>query len=78
MRSLANHRPQVIDATNPRHIAWWAAEFGVSEDSLMDMVDIVGNQARVVEYYLHLREVLERHKTAALANASVTPSLTET
>jgi len=69
MRSLANHTPQVIDVTNPRHVAWWAAEFGVSGDSLVDMVHIVGNQARVVEYYLGLREAREQRKTVAPAHS---------
>ena len=68
MQRPASHRPQVIDVTNPRHLAWWAAEFGVSEDALVEMVDIVGNQARVVEYYLGLREVRERRKTLAPAH----------
>ena len=69
MLSVANQRPQVIDVTNPRDVEWWAAEFGVSEDSLVDMVHIVGNQARVVEYYLGLRELSERRKTIAPAHS---------
>jgi hypothetical protein len=71
MRSEASHKPQVIDTTNPRHVAWWAAELGVSEGSLLDMVDIVGNQARVVEYYLGLREAREQRQPAGPANESV-------
>ena len=76
MRSVASHKPQAIDITNPRHVACWAAEFGVSEDSLLAMVDIVGNQARVVEYYLAL--VREQRKGVAPANVSVAPTLVET
>ena len=68
MQRVANH-PQVIDVANPRDVAWWAAEFGVSEDSLVDMVHIVGNQARVVEYYLGLREASEQRKILAPANS---------
>ena len=75
MRRVAS---QAIDITDPRHVAWWAAEFGAPEDALLDMVEIVGNQVRVVEYYLRLREVRERHKTVASANASVAPTLAET
>jgi hypothetical protein len=75
MRSLASDKPQVIDITKPHHVAWWAAELGVSEDSLLDMVEIVGNQARVVEYYLGLREVREQRKTVAQENASLAPTL---
>jgi len=78
MRSVASHKAKVIDTTNPRHVAWWAAELGVSEDSLLDMVDIVGNQARVVEYYLALREVREQRKLTAPANESVAPTFVET
>lgn len=62
MQSEATHKPQVIDTTKPMHVAWWAAELGVSEDSLLDMIDIVGNQASVVEYYLGLREMHERRR----------------
>jgi len=68
MRTPASREPQVIDVTNPEDVAWWAAEFGVSEDSLVEMVHIVGNQARVVEYYLGLREVRERRKALAPAH----------
>ena len=67
----------MIDITKPRHVAWWAAELGVSEDTLLEMVDIVGNQARAVEYYLGLRELREQRKSAAPANASVAPTLVE-
>ena len=76
MRSVASDKPQAIDITNPRDVAWWAAEFDVSQDSLLDMVDIVGNQARVVEYYLGL--VREQRKGVAPANVSVAPTLVET
>jgi len=69
MRNPARREPQVIDVTNPEDVAWWAAEFGVSEDSLVDMVHIVGNQARVVEYYLGLREAHEQRKTVAPAHS---------
>ena len=67
----------MIDTTNPRHVAWWAAELGVSEDSLLDMVEIVGNQARVVEYYLGLREAREQRQPAAPANERVAPNFVE-
>jgi len=60
MGSVASHKPQLIDVTNPRHVASWAAEFGVSEGLLRDMIDIVGNQASVVEYYLGLRRLREQ------------------
>ena len=78
MRSLASNKRYVIDVSKPWHVAWWAAELGVSEDSLLDMVDIVGNQARVVEYYVGLREVREQRKTVAPAKARLAPTLVET
>jgi len=78
MRSEASHKPQVIDTTNPSRVAWWAAELGVSEDSLLEMVEIVGNQARVVEYYLGLRKVREQRRPAAPANELVAPTFVET
>ena len=56
---------------------WWAAELGVSEDSLLEIVDIVGNQARAVEYYLSLREVREQGKTSTPATATLAPTLVE-
>jgi uncharacterized protein DUF3606 len=80
MRSQASEKRYVIDVSKPWHVAWWAAEFGVSEDCLLDMVNIVGNQARAVEYYLglrDLRELREQRKTVAPATATVAPTLVE-
>jgi len=80
MRSQASEKRYVIDVSKPWHVAWWAAEFGVSEGCLLDMVDIVGNQARAVEYYLglrDLRELREQRKTVAPATATVAPTLAE-
>ena len=77
MQTLAIHTRYVIDITKPWHVAWWAEELGVSEDSLLDMVDIVGNQARAVEYYLGLREVREQRKTVAPATVTFAPTLVE-
>ena len=77
MRSLESYRRYVIDVSKPWHVAWWAAELGVSEDSLLEMVNIVGNQARAVEYYLSLRELREQRKTVAPATVTVAPTLVE-
>ena len=57
MQTLASDKRYLIDITKHWHVAWWAAEFGVSEETLLDVIDIVGNQARAVEYYLAIREV---------------------
>ena len=70
MQTLAIHTRYVIDITKPWHVACWAEELGV-----LDIVDLVGNQARAVEYYLGLREVREeQRKTVAPANASLAPT----
>ena len=52
LRRLRTDKRHVIDATKPWHVAWWAAELGVSEDSLLNAVDVVGDQARAVEFHL--------------------------
>jgi hypothetical protein len=78
MRSLATDKRYLIDIIKPWHVAWWAAEFGVSEDCLLEMVNIVGNQARAVEYYLGLREARAQRQTVAPANANLAPMLLQT
>jgi len=75
MRSLTSDRRYMIDVTKPWHVAWWAAEFGVSEDSLLDIIDIVGNQARAVENYLALREAREQRETAAAPDPNLAPTI---
>jgi Protein of unknown function (DUF3606) len=60
MRNLRPDKRYVIDAAKPWHVAWWAAELGVSESSLLEAVDAVGNQARAVEFHLRLGKPLER------------------
>ena len=42
----------VIDLSKPWHLAWWAKEFGVSEQLLCAAVVLVGNHAEVVQVYL--------------------------
>jgi hypothetical protein len=43
----------VIDLTKPWHVAWWAKQFGVSEELLQAAVVLVGRRADVVCLYLH-------------------------
>jgi hypothetical protein len=62
----------VIDANKPWHVAWWAAELGVSEDSLLEAVDVVGNQARAVEFHLRLGRARERRRARRSADAAWT------
>jgi hypothetical protein len=62
-----SNKRYVIDITKPWHVAWWAAELGVSEQALLDVIDIVGNQARAVEYYLAIRESREQRELTTAA-----------
>ena len=65
----------IIDIAKPWHVAWWAAELGISEDSLLEIIDIVGNQARAVEYYLAVRGARERRETTAAPDPELAPTL---
>jgi hypothetical protein len=65
----------VIDISKPWHVAWWAAELRVSESSLLDIIDIVGNQARAVEYYLGLSAAREQRETVAPPDPNLAPTL---
>ena len=67
MSTIASNKRYVIDITKPWHVAWWAAELGVSEQALLDVIDIVGNQARAVEYYLAIRESREQRELTTAA-----------
>jgi Protein of unknown function (DUF3606) len=75
MRSLPSDKRYLIDVTKPWHVAWWAAELGVTDDSLLDIIDIVGNQARAVEYYLALREARKQRKIVAAPDPNLAPTL---
>ncbi len=75
MPSLASDKRYWIDVTKPWHVAWWAAELDVSEDSLLDIIDIVGNQARAVEYYLSLREARKQREPVPAPDPNLAPTL---
>ena len=70
MQRLKCDKRYVIDATKLWHVAWWAAELGVSEASLLEAVDMVGNQARAVEYHLRLGKPRERRRTRRCADVT--------
>ncbi len=72
MQRLRTDKLYVIDATKPWHVAWWAAALGVSEDSLLEAVDVVGNQARAFEYHLRLGKPRERRRTRRSAGFACT------
>jgi hypothetical protein len=61
MRREANERHYVIDASKPWHVAWWAKELGVSEDSLLEAIHRVGVEADAVEAYIGIRRAREQH-----------------
>ena len=50
-----------IDVKNPRHVAWWAGQFRISEAALLEAVAAVGDRAEAVSEYL---EKLDRQRTA--------------
>ncbi len=75
MRSVASDKRYLIDVTKPWHVAWWAAELGISENSLLDIIDIVGNHARAVEYYLALHEAREQREAEGVPAPDLAPAL---
>ena len=70
MQILRTDRRYVIDASKPWHVAWWAVELGVSEGSLLKAVDLVGNQARAVEFHLRLGKPRERRRARRCADVT--------
>jgi len=42
----------VIDASKPWHLAWWAEQFGVSEDELVEAMLVVGPDAGAVAEFI--------------------------
>ena len=72
MQRLKCDKRHVIDATKPWHVAWWAAELGVSADSLLEAVYAVGDQARAVEFHLRRGKPRERRRARRNAGAACT------
>ena len=73
MRTLESNKQYVIDTTKPWHVAWWAAELGVSADELRAAVDLVGNRARMVALHLRMiRETPRRRRTRSSRDAEQT------
>jgi hypothetical protein len=75
MQTLTSNKRYIIDITKHWHVAWWAAEFGVSEEALLDVIEIVGNQARAVEHYLAIREAREERETEAAPDPDLAPTI---
>jgi len=75
MQTLASNKRYLIDITKHWHVAWWAAELGVSEEALLDVIDIVGNQVGAVEHYLAVREAREQREFAAAPDPDLAPTI---
>ena len=71
-RTLASNKRYLIDIGKPWHVGWWAAELGVSEHTLLDAIDNVGNQARAVEHHLRLGKPRERRRAPRRAGVACT------
>jgi hypothetical protein len=46
-----------IDEKKPVHVCWWAEQFDVSEEELLEAIAAVGNQANAVQIYLEERKL---------------------
>jgi len=58
----------VIDRNKPVHVAWWAAQFNVSEQAVLAALDAVRERADAVRAYLDV----QAHGTATSASAPAT------
>ena len=45
-----------IDEQKPVHVSWWAEQFDVSEEALLQAIAAVGNRADDVRNYLDKQE----------------------
>ena len=46
-----------IDEKKPVHVSWWAEQFDVSEEVLLEAIAAVGNRANAVQIYLDQRPI---------------------
>jgi len=56
MQRKANHRPYLINESDPCHVAWWAAVLGVSDESLLTAIALVGNESYAVGEYFGIQK----------------------
>ena len=61
MGSQTTPRAPAIDVSKSWQRAWWATVLGVSEDTLLDAITLVGNESDAVEEYLGIRRGFEQH-----------------
>jgi hypothetical protein len=60
LESHMNHKRYVIDVSKTWHVEWWAEKLGVSVETLLDAVSLVGNASDAVEEYLAIHSVIDR------------------
>ena len=56
-----------IDEKKPVHVTWWAEQFDVPEEVLLEAIAAVGNRANAIRIYLG-----EREKRLPTQSASLT------
>jgi hypothetical protein len=60
MRREPSDKHYVIDPSKPWHVAWWANELGVSQDTLAEAIHRVGVDAEAVADFLASRSASVR------------------
>jgi len=55
-----------IDEKKPVHVTWWAQQFDVPEEVLLEAIAAVGNRAKAVRIYLDEREQRSAAQSAPL------------
>ena len=55
-----------IDESKPVHVSWWAEQFDVSEEALLEAIAAVGNKANAVQTYLAERKVTQAAQSSSL------------
>ena len=56
-----------IDEKKPVHVTWWAQQFDVPEEVLLEAIAAVGNRANAVRIYLDQREQRPPAPSASLS-----------
>ena len=55
-----------IDEKKPVHVSWWAEQFDVSEEVLLEAIAAVGNRANAVQIHLDQRKVRQAAQSDSL------------
>ncbi len=54
MQTQANRGRYSIDVDKPWHVAWWAAQLGVSTEAVLAAVNLVGSDSAAVQQWLNI------------------------